>query len=772
MRSRHLLLCFLCLALVSCSTTKYVPEEKYLLDKVNLDIDNKNVNKKDIRSSVQQLPNSEFLGFAKTALNAYSLSGADSTKWINRFLRKLGEPPVILDTALVKRSEHNLQVTLVNKGYSEATVSSSISSKKKKKATVTYHIETGTPIRIQSYGRLINDSIIGEIIEKDMQRVSRSIFHSRSNTNRGTLIEPGKLFDQNLLDQERQRVASTLRRNGYYTMGKNNFGYLADTASAYKEADVTLYLRPANDSIASERYKEYYIGNVYVFTGFDAVNNPESSPESIRDTLHFRNIHIVRGPGDNLRSPILWRNCYFEPGELFNEKRVEQTYSAYAGLRALKTSNVRFSEYMENDSMKLKTSITTLPGKKMGFGIDLEGTNTAGDLGVASTVTFQHRNLFKGSEVLSFKVRGAYEAITSDDIDNFFEAGTEVSINIPTVVFPFLSSQTRKKLKASTEFSISYDYQTRPEYDRTITSGSWKYIWQNRFATADRHTFRLLDIDYLYYPRIDQSFKDKLPPNTQLFYYTNQFIVSTGYNFFSTNENPYIKTNNKYTLRTSVELAGNILNGLVHLFGATPREDGTYSIFGIRYAQYAKGDIDFARTINFGTRASMAFHAGLGIAVPYGNSEMIPFERRYYGGGSNGVRGWSVRSLGPGGYSAPDTATFLEQSGDIKLELNIEYRYRIINRIELAGYVDAGNIWTIRDYPGQPDGVFKIDRFYKQIAFSYGLGIRFDFDFFLIRFDTGFKAYDPSQRGRDRWAICNPNFKNNFAWHFAVGYPF
>ena len=777
MRSRCLylwLLCLLCLAFASCSTTKYVPEGQYLLDKIKIKVDNKEVTKKELQSSLRQTPNSAFLGFAKTTLNLYSLSGRDSTRWLSRLFRRLGDAPVILDSSLVSRSEHDVRLYLVNKGYTEAAVSSSIASKKKKKATVTYYVTTGVPIRIRNYDRLIQDSTISTITERDMRRTSLNIFQARSNQNRGTLVETGSLFDQNLLDQERQRITSTLRRNGFYALNKNDLAYLSDTTVAPKAADVTLYLRPQIDTLNFDKYKQYYLGEVFVYSGFGALDNPETNPSLIRDTVRHRNVNIVRGKEGSLRSSILWNNCYLEPGNLFNERRVEQTYAAYGGLRALRSSNIRFTEYEENDSLKLKTVITTVPGRKMGFGIDLEGTNTAGDFGVASILTYQHRNLFKGSEVLSLKTRGAYEAITNTDISNFWEIGGEASITIPTVVFPFLSASARKRLKASTEFSLSYDYQTRPEYDRTITSVAWKYLWQNRFATADRHTFRLVDVDYVYIPKIDPNFRENLPSNVLLFNYTNQFIVSTGYSFFSTNENPHVKTRNKYALRTSVEVAGSILSGFVHLFGGKPNaDDGIYTIFGIPYAQYAKGDIDFSRTLIFGPRASLAFHTFLGIAVPYANSQVIPFERRYYAGGSNGLRGWNVRTLGPGGYQeANENTTFYEQSGDIKLDLSVEYRYKILNRIELAGYIDGGNIWTMRDYPSQPDGVFKFNSFYKQIALSYGVGIRFDFDFFLLRFDTGFKAVDPGKSGRDRWAICNPNFHDNFAWHFAVGYPF
>ena len=219
-------------------------------------------------------------------------------------------------------------------------------------------------------------------------------------------------------------------------------------------------------------------------------------------------------------------------------------------------------------------------------------------------------------------------------------------------------------------------------------------------------------------------------------------------------------------------MAGNLLYAFSKITNAKKDKDGLYNLFGINYSQFVKGDVDFSKSYVLDSRNKIAFHVGVGVGYPYGNAKMLPFERRYFSGGANSVRGWSVRSLGPGGMLADSVTSFADQVGDIRLDLNLEYRTKMFWKFELAAYVDAGNVWMMKPDKDHKDGNFDFSRFYKEIAVSYGLGLRLDFDFFLIRFDTGMKAYNPQVRGKDRWAILNPNLKNNFAWHFAVGYPF
>ena len=388
-------------------------------------------------------------------------------------------------------------------------------------------------------------------------------------------------------------------------------------------------------------------------------------------------------------------------------------------------------------------------------------------------MNYQHRNLFKGSEVFSAKVRGAYEALSKSSAGgNYWELGAETSVLFPRFLFPFVSENFKRKVRASTELKVSYSIQTRPEYRRAILSGGWSYIWQERSNTQARHVFKLLDIDYVHLPKIDHDFEESLPNSTRIYNFTDQFVVGSGYTYSFTNYNPQNRLRNTHSLRVSFEMAGNLLYAFSKMTQAKKDKDGLYNLFGINYAQFVKGDVDFSKSIVLDSRNKIAFHVGVGVGYPYGNAKILPFERTYFSGGANSVRGWSVRTLGPGGMLADSVKSFADQVGDIRLDLNLEYRTKMFWKFELAAYVDAGNVWTMRPDKERKDGNFDFSRFYKEIAVSYGLGLRLDFDFFLIRFDTGMKAYNPMERGKDRWAILKPNLKNNFAWHFAVGYPF
>ena len=508
-------------------------------------------------------------------------------------------------------------------------------------------------------------------------------------------------------------------------------------------------------------------------TDYDPINQDASVASGPKDTVKIGNMAVLYGAdGRVIRPSVLRKNVYIMPGTLYNERTVEQTYASFSALRALKNVNIRFSEFLENDTMKLNCTILTTPAKPQSVGVDLEGTNSAGDFGFATSLNYQHRNLFKGAEVFSAKVRGAYESLSGGFAQDYFEYGGEASITFPEFLFPFVGYDLRRKLRASSELKVSYNYQTRPEYSRTLLSGGWSYIWQERANSQGRHVFKLLDVDYMYLPRINQAFKDSLPESTRLYNYSDQFIMGSGYTYSFTNYNPLFKQRNTHSLRASVELAGNMLYGLSKLTKASKDENGIYNLFGINYAQFVKADFDFSKSIVLDERNSIAYRIGAGVGFPYGNAEMLPFERRYFSGGANSVRGWSVRRLGPGSMAVTDSTSFFNQSGDVRLDLSVEYRSKLFWKFEMAAFVDAGNIWTIRPYSFQDKGNFDFSRFYKEIALSYGLGLRVDFDFFLIRFDTGFKAYNPQETGKERWAILKPNFTNNFAWHFAVGYPF
>lgn len=755
------------LSLASCTATKFVPEGAYLLDEVKVHTNNKEIKPSSLRPYIRQNPNTKWFSLIKTQLYIYNLSGRDSTRWYNKFFRRIGDAPVVYSEADAQRSQEELTKALQNMGYMGATVKH-VTSVKKKKIKLDYEINAGRPYTVRSLNYTISDPQIAEQIQKDSAR---------------TLLKEGMLFDVTQLDAERQRITDNLLSNGYFKFNKDYISYTADTIRDTYLVDLTLHLQRYKKHQADEakNHPLYKINKVSFIADYDVLQSSALSSININDSIHYNGFPIYYKDKLYLRPKVLTDNLRFAPGELYDEKAVQRTYTNFGRLPALKYTNIRFVETQIGDTTKLNCYVMLTKSKHKSVAFEVEGTNSAGDLGAAASVSFQHRNLFKGSETFMVKFRGAYEAITGLQGDyrnnNYLEYGVETSVNFPNFLFPFLSSDFKRKIRATTELGLQYNYQVRPEFSRTIASASWSYKWTQRQRI--QHRIDLIDISYLYLPWISETFRqdyeDKGQGDIFDYNYKNRLIVRMGYSYNYNSMGSSLVNNtittNSYSIRANIESAGNLLYVLSKATGLRKNGDGEYAILNIPYAQYLKGDFDFAKNIKIDYRNSLAFHVGVGVAVPYGNAKTIPFEKQYFAGGANSVRGWTVRNLGPGIF--PGDGNFLNQSGDIKLDASIEYRSKLFWKLQGALFVDAGNIWTIRNYDNQPGGVFKFNEFYKQIAVAYGLGVRLDLDFFVLRFDGGMKAINPVYKsGKDRYPITHPNFSRDFAFHFAVGYPF
>ncbi len=764
---RYAILAVIVFLLASCSSTKYVPDGSYLLDEVRIHTDNKEVKPSNLSIYIRQNPNSKWFSLIKTQLYVYNWSGRDSTRWINRTLRKLGDAPVIYSEEETNRTSEEITKAVQNMGYMGASVEP-VRQAKKKKMKLVYKVTIGKPYKVHTLKYDIQDSKIEEYIRKD---------------SAATLLSEGMYLDVNVLDAERQRITSKLLQNGYYKFNKEYISYTADTVRDSYLVDLTLHLLPYrqhNDTV-QQNHRQYTINKVNFITDYNVLQASALNSIEVDDSLHYKGFPIYYKDKLYLRPKVLTNNLRIIPGTLYNEQDVQRTYSNFGRLQALKYTNIRFFEVQQNDSAKLNAYVMLTKSKHQSVSFEVEGTNSAGDLGAAASVAFQHRNMFKGSEAFMLKLRGAYEAVSglqSGLNQNYIELGAEATINFPRFMFPFLSSDFKRRIRATTEFGLQYNYQIRPEFTRIVASAGWSYKWgvQQR---RSQHRIDLLDINYLYMPSIDSTFRKKYlekDENYILKYnYEDRFIVRTGYSYIYNSAGKALMNNsgigNSYTIRLNFESAGNLLYAVAKLGGMKKNASGEYTLLNIPFAQYLKGDFDFAKNLAIDNRNSLAFHFGAGIAIPYGNATMLPFEKRYFSGGANSVRGWSVRDLGPGSF--PGDNNFMNQSGDIKLDASIEYRTRLFWKFRGALFMDAGNIWTIRDYKDQPGGQFEFNKFYKQIAVAYGLGLRLDLDFFVLRFDGGMKAINPAyEKKKDRYPIIHPKFSRDFAFHFAVGYPF
>ena len=759
------LLLFIVLLFCSCSSTKFVPDGEYLLNQVKIDSDIPEYGNAELRPFLRQQPNFKMFGLNRTMLQVYNLAGRDSSKWINRSIWRIGEKPVIFDSTLVQKNNFEFQKLFVNMGYLHVDVSSEI-LRHNKRADVIYQIRGNIPYRIRTYDNSLEDSVFQKELFGGTNNEPFTRIQNEAVNLRTPRVKEGILFDRNLLDSERDRLTSILQNRGYFAFQKEYITYDADSSlNAYA---VDLKLRFRSDSA----FQKHHYDKVRIYLDYNRLTITNLADYPKQDSI-VQDGYIIyyQGKRPSLRTKTLLDHCFILPNRQYSLLREELTYSSFSALRALNNIFIQYDEKIRNDSLLLDCSILTMPDRKHTISHTIEGTNTHGDLGVASSVNYTHRNIFRGAETFNFRVRGAYETM-ADFSSPYLDLGGEASIHFPKIVFPFIQPAFLRRRQTSTEFSLSYNYQTRREYDRTLLSGGIRYKWRERKRSAAQHQFDLLDIDYVYLPRTDSLFMSRLPASAKYFGYTNQFIVGMSYSYYNSTFDPLEKQKDAHSLRTSIELAGNTLQAFSSLFNQKKDAFGSYQLLNTFFAQFVKADFDYSKTIVIDKLNSIAWRVGGGIGIPYGNSKMLPFEKRYFSGGANSVRAWSVRELGPGSYVPDSLTTFFNQSGDIKLDLNIEYRTHFFWKLEAAAFIDAGNIWTIRNYEGQEGGKFQLNSFYKEIAVGYGLGFRLDFDYFLIRLDCGLKAHNPAKTGKDRWAFLHPNFGENFAWHVAVGYPF
>ena len=763
-------------ALSSCSSTKHVPQGQLLLDKVKINItdSHKDVETSQLANYLRQNANHRVLGGLKLQLAFYNMSGRDSTKWYNRWIQRVGTPPVIYDSTLTLASQEQLHTALSNRGYINNTVTYRVKTDSvKRKARVDYDITLGEPYYIRSIDYDIPDDALEELILADSSQFT---------------VHPGDLLDYTRLDEWRQTITERLRNQGYYAFNKEYITFMADTAAGSKAVDLTLNTRDPYRNDHMPYYTEhepFYVRDVVYVTDYDPVDMHDGY--SGADTVVLRDgVKVFEGEDRYLSMSVIDDCNYIEPGALYNADAVNRTYRALGRLNILKQVNIDVRPVGEIDGVLMVDAWVLLQrDKSQTVSVSFEGTNSEGDLGFGVGVDYQHRNIFKGAEVLSAKTKVSYESISGDlgglINNNYSEYSTEVGVTFPKFMFPLLKRSFKRKIQASTAFTLNFDYQARPEYTRVIAGGGWRYQWTDR-SRRQSHTWTLVDMSVISVPKFKNDFFDRIDSikNPQLFYsYKDHLIMRMGYNFYRTNKAEMsvqqmgLFQRDVFTIRANVETAGNLLYGLSHLSGQKAEADGSYKALGIRYSQFVKADADYAFTHYFDRRQSIAFHVGAGIAIPYGNSDVLPFEKRFYSGGANSVRGWGVRTLGPGSYNNMNDSLgyFYFQCGDIRFDINLEYRAKLFWVVELGLFLDAGNIWTIKDYDNQQGGVFKFNKFYEQIAAAYGVGIRLDFKYFLVRVDMGMKAHDPAS-GKEHWPLLHPNFKNDSEFHFSVGYPF
>lgn len=750
------------LFLGSCSSTKFVPEDEYLLTNVKVKNKARDISREKLKPYVRQHENTKLLGFWKFYLGLYNLSGQDDDKGINRWLRRIGEEPVIFDPYLVSQSAQQMKLYLNNQGYFQASVNDTVIYHGKQKAKVIYSIDPGNRYYINDVDyRIEDDSIRDEVLADTLE----------------TLLRKGRPFTVELHERERERINKNLRNRGYYKFSEEFIYFLSDTSVGDYLVNDSLIVMSPDEVLGKKHHQKYRIDNVLFQLGIgtnDLLGEDTGRVTTGFDTLRFEDVYIVYEDELSFKPQLLTSSTYIRPNDYFNAELVDRTYQLLSSLRLFRYINIRFRETgrtNNNNEPLLDCIISLSPGKSQSFSVDIEGTNSSGNIGAAGNFNYQHKNLFKGGEFFTLNTRLARQnqfVRSSTEEFNTIEIGGEASIVIPRFWIPLRIQQFHQRYNPKTNISLAYNYQRRPDYTRTIANVRLGYNWKSsRYIT---HAFYPLEFNLVNIPDLSREFEERISETFLRYTYEDHLIVNMNYSFLF-NQQTLGQNDDFWYLRANLESAGNVLSLLSPLW--ENGNNGDYSrLLGIRYAQYVKSDIDlrFHNRIDRYTSLVWRFFAGVG--VPYGNLNVLPFEKRYFSGGANSIRAWPVRGLGPGSYSEEEFR-FYNQTGDMKLEMNLEYRFKLFWLLEGALFVDAGNIWSIRESSSLEGGLFEADNFYKEIAVGTGIGVRFDFNYFIFRFDMGLKTHDPSLPEGERWIpLSRPWRWDDVGFNFAIGYPF
>ncbi len=773
----------------SCNVTKHIPDNQYLLTQYSLSIKDKSakINKSEIESLVKQKPNHEIIGSFPLHLVIYNLVDPEKETqrrkerkakvlrgeekedkfYLTAWIQEIGEKPVIWSKQKTKETDKQIIQYLKNKGFYEAKVIG-VATFEKKKAEVVYQIEPGRPFRVDSISYKIKDKNIEKII---------------LNNQKASLMKKNMLFDVDVLQRERTRIENHLKNHGYFAFSKEYIYFLADTSKARYKADITLGIknmsRKRDSVIVEEPHKKYRIKTLSVYTNFEPQKMLKLQEEYISSfekiVYDTAKIYFYGNQDFKIKPQTVLRENLIFPDSLYRQDDVKQTYQNLSSIQTFKLTNIRFSQQSAHDSL-LDCHIQLTPNIRQSYIAQLEGSNASGNLGIAGSLTYRNRNLFSGGENFDFKIRGARETqsnvkeATKIELWNTNEIGLESNIHFPKFFFPFASEEFSKRHSLKTSFSLLYNYQDRPEYNRTITNLRFGYFWKSSKSPFFRYFINPIDLNAVHVSHI--SFLNSLNQYFLRYSYTNHLIIASNFTLIYDDQN-FRKKRDHYYIRANYETAGNLLSLFNKLSKTSTDADGLYEIFGLNYAQYQKIDVDFRYYHHLMKNDQLVTRLFAGVAIPYGNSKKgLPFIKKYYSGGATGIRAWKVRSLGPGTYK-PDSVFINNQTADLKLEANIEYRFKMFWVIEGALFVDAGNIWAINKYDQRKGALFKLKNLYNQIAVGSGMGLRLDFSFFIIRFDFGLKMRDPTAPLGKCWTILSEKFdKNMWTFNFGIGYPF
>jgi outer membrane protein assembly factor BamA len=768
-RGPVLLLLFPALLIASCNPTKYVPAGETLLYETRVIVNKEDIKKADLMQYVKQKPNKRIFG-TRFHLGLYNLSNLEKEKWPHAWLREIGEEPVIFDLDATTRSRDQIESYIASKGYFDSRVMETTETANRK-TKVYYNVDLKKPYIIRDLRYEIEDPLLKPLFYRDTV---------------ACLIERGKPYDVDVLQSERSRFERFIKEQGYYSFSSDHIYFNVDSTLGNRQVDIIYNIRKyqkidENNRVTFVPHSVYQVRNVYIYPDFvprDALEGGEEYRRNLDTTLYEGYYFISTGEKPEIKYNLIIQSLYIKPGSIYGLTKTEDTQSHLLALKTFRLVNIYYNEAIDaseakNERLTLDCNIQLTLLNQQSFKIELEGTNSAGNLGGALNLIYQHKNLFHGADLFNMKLKGAYEALSQQNskLRSTQEFGAETSLRFPKFLVPFLhKDRFIKDYNPSTTLLAAYDYQSMPYYSRRMANATFGYAWNGKYYTT--HIVNPIQVNWVDLVSIDSSFQKKIQSSSYLAYsYRDMMIIGGNYSYIFSNQKIQ-KSRDYWFVRINAEASGNIPSLVCRLAGLEKTDD-TYQILNQPFAQYVRADIDFRYNVMVNSVSSIVYRGFIGAGIPYGNSRAIPFEKQYFGGGANGIRAWQVRSLGPGSY-VPDDKNFLNQTADIKIEGNAEYRFKLFWILHGAIFIDAGNIWSYGKDETRPGGQFTFRKFADDIAVGSGAGLRFDFGFVLMRADMGVKLRDPWLTEGSKWILANRdyNFKDDFTLVVGIGYPF
>jgi outer membrane protein assembly factor BamA len=769
------------LLLGSCTAKKFIPEGKHLVrsNEIVIEGDKPNFNRSDLSTFITQRRHRSFFGMRGQLWLWYVTENKTDVNFWRWVHESFGRPPVYYDEFAAESTVTQMLRYTSNVGHFNAEINHSV-KQENKMAHIKYEVKPGWAYTYNSVNNEIADTIVAGFFEQIKQ---------------DALVKEGAFYNAYRMDEERERITEHLKNSGYYYFARDYILFEIDSSRRDRSMDLTMRINnmrvPTSadrSSFISKPHQRYFINQVNVF--------PAHSPFN-PSTLPFDTVKVTSSQGrekhdlyfyfqgdPRLRPSAFTQSIQIQDGEPYSLRKVRQTYRGLANYRLFFATNITFDtliqEHRFDDSERnwIDATIQLQRSKTHSYSVEVEGTNSGGDLGIRGSLVYMNKNIFRGAEIFRFRINGGIEAQriisvlqveepgAGRSIFNTTEFGADASLFFPRFLSPIPLRHFIREYQPKTNLSLGYSSQQRQHYSRIILRTSFGYDWMA--SPTITHILTPINLSSV---RVDPSsaFAQilSLEENQRIRdQYSNHLIASIRYSFIFNNQN-INKLNDFFYVRANIESSGNMLSALNNTPLITQNENHN-ELLGIRYAQFMRFDIDFRyyRLLNPTNR--LVFRTLLGVGLPYGNSRDMPFERSFYAGGANGMRGWQFRELGPGTFSGKAN---IERIGDIQLEANAEYRFPIYNFLKGALFVDVGNIWTINELDYLPGGVFDIDRFYKQLAVDAGFGFRFDFSFFIFRIDTAIPLRIPSNPPGGRWVVDKLRISDSM-WQFGIGYPF